>query len=165
MCELISPNKKYLEGNTKYIEELFDIGELTKEEYESKVALRKDAESFLANLSKIKNGVDVHIFWLVDNEKFIGTFRLNANLNEKLKESGGNVGYEIRPAEYGKGYGTKILRLGMEKAKELGMKTLHIDCREDNIASKRIIEKNGGVFVETKENDNGPDSLHYRIPL
>ena len=166
MSELISPNKEYLKGNIEYIKELFDIGELTKEEFDSKIALRQEADTFLSSLNKIVDGVDVHVYWLIDKGKFIGTLRLNKNLNKKLKTGGGNIGYVIRPSEYGKGYGTKILQLGIKKAKELGTEKILIDCREDNIASKKIIEKNGGIFLESKAREPGsPDSLYYEIKI
>ena len=166
MCKLITPNKKYLEGNTEYIKELFNIGEITQEELDSKIILRQDADAFLASLNKTVEGVEVHTYWLVDKDRFIGTLRLNKKLNEQLKKGGGNVGYEIRPSEYGKGYGTKILELGIERAKELGMKEILIDCREDNEASRKIIEKNGGKFIESKiDESGGPKSLKYRISL
>jgi predicted acetyltransferase len=164
MCELILPNKKYLKGNTEYIKELFDIGELNQEEFDSKIALRQEADAFISSLlNKTEEGIKIQIYWLIDKDKFIGTIRINTDLSEKFTASG-NIGYVIRPSEYGKGYGTKILQLGIEKAKELGMKEVLISCREDNIASRKIIEKNGGIFLESKPGKlDEPSSLYYKI--
>jgi predicted acetyltransferase len=66
-------------------------------------------------------------------------------LNEDLLNIGGNITYEIRPSERRKGYGKKMLELALIEAKERGLDKVLITCDEDNIASKKIIEANGGV--------------------
>ena len=44
-------------------------------------------------------------------------------------------------------YGTKLLKLGLEKAKELiKEEKILITCDDDNIGSYKIIEKNGGIL-------------------
>jgi predicted acetyltransferase len=47
----------------------------------------------------------------------------------------------------GKGYGHLILKLGLTKARSIGLKRLTIACNENNIASRRIIEHSGGVLL------------------
>lgn len=37
-----------------------------------------------------------------------------------------------------------MFELALEECKKLGMKKVRINCDDSNIASKRIIEKNGG---------------------
>jgi len=39
-----------------------------------------------------------------------------------------------------------MLRLGLLKAKELGLEKVLITCHDDNTASAKVIENNGGVF-------------------
>jgi predicted acetyltransferase len=77
-----------------------------------------------------------------------------------------HIYYEILPVYRSKGYGKRILALGLEKAKEIGLKEISITCMEDNTGSKKIIEVNGGIFVEdaviTGENKK---MLKYRILL
>jgi predicted acetyltransferase len=46
------------------------------------------------------------------------------------------------------GYGTILLKLTLEKAREFGMSRLKIACDQRNKASIRVIEKNGGEFLE-----------------
>jgi predicted acetyltransferase len=36
--------------------------------------------------------------------------------------------------------------LGLEKARELGLRRVLVTCDEDNIGSKKIIEHNGGQY-------------------
>ena len=54
---------------------------------------------------------------------------------------GGNIGYIIRPSDRGKGCATIQLQLLLEKAKDLGLDRVLVTCRENNIGSKKIIEK------------------------
>jgi predicted acetyltransferase len=97
--------------------------------------------------SKLKPGiVPGSDFWLIDNNEFIGRLSLRHELNENLLMVGGHIGYEIRPSKRRRGYGTEILRLGLEKAKELGLRRVLVTCDEDNVGSKKIIEHNGGQF-------------------
>ena len=60
---------------------------------------------------------------------------------------GGNIGYAIRPSERRKGFGTLILRLTLEKAKNIGLTRVLVTCDADNVASRKIIERNGGVLA------------------
>ena len=88
-------------------------------------------------------------YGVFDNDKLVGAFNIRHKLKEELINHGGNIGYQIRPIERRKGYGTKILYLALEKAKELDIKKVLVTCRIENIASSKVIENNGGVY----END------------
>jgi predicted acetyltransferase len=86
-------------------------------------------------------------FWLVRNEaRIVGCSRLRHTLNLFLEEEGGHIGYDVRPSERRQGYGTQILRLTLDKARELGLERVLITADSPNVASWRIIEKNGGVL-------------------
>ncbi len=66
---------------------------------------------------------------------------------------GGHIGYSIRPTERGKGYGNEILRLVLEKCRELKLKKVMISCAKDNAPSEKVIIANGGVFEKEVEGD------------
>ncbi|MFT4537302.1 MAG: putative acetyltransferase [Saprospiraceae bacterium] len=83
--------------------------------------------------------------WLIDRKKYIGTALLRHQLNDNLLNIGGNITYEIRPSERRKGYGKKILELTLLEAKKRGMVRVLVTCDKDNIASRKIIEANGGI--------------------
>ena len=74
----------------------------------------------------------------------MGMSRLRHGLVPHLKKEGGHIGYHIRPSERNQGYGTRILGLTLDKARELGLSEVRVTCDQDNIASVRVIEKNGG---------------------
>lgn len=85
-------------------------------------------------------------FWLIDGEEFIGTLTLSYELNDFLFRIGGHIGYLIRPSKRKQGYGKKLLHLGLQKARARGLQRVLITCDENNIASKKVIESNGGQF-------------------
>lgn len=76
-----------------------------------------------------------------DNGHIYGLANLRHELKGNLREIGGHVGYGIRPTERGKGYGTIQLGLLLEKMKELNIEQALITCRENNIGSKKTMEK------------------------
>jgi predicted acetyltransferase len=95
-------------------------------------------------------------FWLIDDNEFIGRLSLRYELNENLLKVGGHIGYEIRPSKRRQGYGTELLRLGLEKARELGLHRVLVTCDEDNIGSRKIIEHNGGLFENAIQIEGNP---------
>jgi len=105
-------------------------------------------------------------FWLIDEDEFIGRVSIRHRLTESLERIGGHIGYEIRPSKRGKGYGTAILRLALPHARELGLARVLLTCDETNEASKKIIEKTGGVLENTEENPaTGIAKRRYWIEL
>ncbi|KRE16529.1 hypothetical protein ASE63_15010 [Bosea sp. Root381] len=61
----------------------------------------------------------------------------------------GHVGYSILPAFSGNGYATAALAAMLDEAREIGLSRIVITCDVENHASRRIIERNGGRFVES----------------
>ena len=71
---------------------------------------------------------------------------------------------DIANEEYWKkGYGSKLLSLGIEKAKELGIKDrILVTCDDDNIGSSKVIENNGGILENKVENEDGDETFLTR---
>lgn len=91
-------------------------------------------------------------YWLVDNGEFVGSVNIRHRLTERLEKTGGHIGYGIRPSQRKKGYGSAILRLALPKAKELGITRALITCDSRNEGSRKVIEKNGGIFQDMIDN-------------
>ncbi|SDM59704.1 Predicted acetyltransferase [Bacillus sp. OK048] len=96
-------------------------------------------------------------FWLINQDKrILGVVNIRHQLTEFLLNSGGHIGYGIRPSERRKGYATKLLSLSLEKAKELGIRKALVVCNEDNTGSFKTIINNGGIpdsdFIEDDGN-------------
>ncbi len=111
-----------------------------------------------------KKRVPSTTFWLVKGNSYLGTANIRHYLNKKLKIVGGHIGYEIKESERGKGYGNLILKLALKKAKKLGIKKALLTCDKSNIASKKIIENNGGKFLKASKGVLG-NKLRYWIEI
>ena len=87
-------------------------------------------------------------FWLVrGGTTIVGSSRLRHYLTPALEQEGGHIGYNVCPSERCKGYGTRLLALTLEKARARGLQRVLVTCDTDNVASARIIQKNGGHLV------------------
>ncbi len=84
--------------------------------------------------------------WLIDKGEFVGRVFFLHWLNEYRLKTDGQVDYWIRPSSRRQGYGRLILRLLLERFRQLGLERILISCRSDNLASRKIIEVNGGIF-------------------
>jgi predicted acetyltransferase len=87
------------------------------------------------------------IFWLVREDEFIGRISVRHELNDGLSQIGGHIGYEIRPGQRRQGYGTLICKLGLDYARQIGLRRALITCDDTNVGSRRIIEANGGQLA------------------
>ncbi|MDD6418651.1 MAG: GNAT family N-acetyltransferase [Clostridium sp.] len=96
-----------------------------------------------------------------DSNHIYGLINLRHELKGKLMEVGGHIGYGIRPSERKKGYATLQLKLILDKLKELNINQALITCRENNIASKKTMEK----FIGKKDTlvpSNHEGIMEYR---
>jgi len=93
--------------------------------------------------------------WLVDGNQFVGALSIRHELNDHLLRRGGHIAYAIRPSKRLKGYGSLVLRLGLESVKDLGLATVLLICDSENVGSRKIIEANGGVLENEVEVDVG----------
>ncbi|HWO44907.1 MAG TPA: GNAT family N-acetyltransferase [Methylomirabilota bacterium] len=59
-------------------------------------------------------------------------------------ERGGHIGYDVRPSERRRGYGTRLLQMTLPEARRIGLTRVLITADDSNVASWRIIERNGG---------------------
>lgn len=79
---------------------------------------------------------------------------------------GGLIGYGIRPSQRGKGPASKMLGLALEKFRNTDIDNILITCKDFNFASKKVIEKNGGIFESVYiNNDDGYNYLRYWIKI
>lgn len=76
----------------------------------------------------------------------------------------GDIGYGVRPSARGRGLATWALGRMPAEARALGLERVLLVCADDNLASARTIERNGGVLEEVRDTGLGP-ARHYRIAL
>ena len=80
----------------------------------------------------------------------------------------GHIGYAVVPWKQRRGYATRALALLLPQARAEGMSYVEITTDPENIASRRVIEANGGVlierFVKPAQFGSTP-GLRYRVTL
>jgi predicted acetyltransferase len=154
--ELVAPSIKYKKS---FLEALVEYQKERAKPFNEdlllldKDTLAKDFSSYVNRLlgealgKNLPKGYVPHTaLWLTDKNEFIGRVDIRHSLTEKLLREGGHIGYDIRPSKRNQGYGRKILKFALAKAKTLGLTKVLVTCDETNIPSKKIIETNGGVF-------------------
>jgi predicted acetyltransferase len=87
-------------------------------------------------------------YWAVDGDKFIGEFQLRTELTEKVMNEIGSIGYSVRITEQGKGYGTEILKQGLDIAREHHLDKVLLTINDKNTISAHICEKLSGVLMD-----------------
>lgn len=134
-------------------------------------------EEFLKEIEDKKQGIGNDgikeiFYWFIEGDKIIGSgsIRLNPEIDEYTEKVCGHLFYQIIPSKRGKGYGTILCHLLLEKMKELGFKEALISCFDSNIGSIKIIENNGGEFIEyyIDENEQNPEyrkNRRYRFNI
>ncbi len=163
--ELIKPSGKYFSSYTKAIDE-YEKNNITTYSF-----LTGNQEKVLKRIADFESGnnlpsnyVKATYLWLIDNDEFIGEVSIRHTLTDELLRFGGNIGYGIRFSYKNKGIGTKMLELALSYARtELNLEKVLITCNDTNIASSRIIEKNGGKLQDKIINTiNGIEILTRR---
>jgi len=96
----------------------------------------------------------------VGNE-IVGRISIRHHLNELLLKLGGHIGYGVLPKFRRNGYATEMLSQALLYAKDLGIKKALLTCDDDNFASIKVIEKNGGK-LENKVDAGGARPLKRR---
>lgn len=149
------PSEKYRESYIEAVREFEAEG--SRADGES-AKLMEDFGGYVTDLLRRADRAtqDAHLvpetfWWLMDGDDFIGVVKVRHELTESLMKRGGHIGYTIRPSKRRLGYGTLILKLALEKAKELGIRRALVTCSAENIGSRKIIEANGGVLEDESE--------------
>ncbi len=107
--------------------------------------------------------------WMWDGE-FCGSigFRWQPGANTLPPDCLGHIGYAVVPWKQRLGHATRALRLLLVEAKAEGLDYVELTTDPDNVPSRRVIQTNGGIFVETfvkPESYGSKPGLRYRIPL
>ncbi len=148
--QLVLPSVKYKQSYLKALEE---GKEETGIAVLRKPKIGESFEEFVKNIRGESRGLNLpegwvpaSEFWLVESSEFIGRVSIRHKLNDHLLKIGGHIGYYIRATKRKMGYGKKILKLSLLKAKKLGLTKVLVTCDENNIGSQKIIEASNGVF-------------------
>ena len=92
-----------------------------------------------------------------------GRVSLRHELNDFLSAYGGHIGYGVVPGFRGRGIATEMLRLALRHASDLQIERALLFCDEENLASRRVIEKNGGEYDGQVRHPEGQIMRRYWI--
>ncbi len=102
--------------------------------------------------------LNTNLWWVADDE-YIGRMSIRHQLNDWLREVGGHIGYDVRRSRRGHGHATAMLAAALPIAHGLGIERALVTCDDDNVGSRIVIERNGGVL----EDERG-GKLRYWVP-
>lgn len=110
--------------------------------------------------SMLSTKVPCTLYFLMNNSgEILGAIEINhANTHR------GHLHAGIAPWNRGKGYGSVMLKLALEKCREMKLEKVEICTRKDNIGAIKTIINNGGKPTE-EYYENGICSLRYLIEL
>lgn len=114
---------------------------------------RRGFDEYLEQLAAHEQGLGLPEGWVASalwgafaDGELVGRTCIRFELNEHLLQVGGHIGYGVRPAHRRRGHATGILRLSLAELARRGVESALVTCDEQNIASARTIEANGGVL-------------------
>jgi len=162
---LVYPSREHLPSYIEALERGWSpdnlLGAVVAQEELRRIGV--DADAFLASLvdreaaagpitlpdgSKVKR-LPGYRQWMWDGD-FCGSIGLRWQPGtEALPEYClGHIGYAVVPWKQRRGYATKALREVLLGAKAEGLRYVEITTDPDNVASRRVIETNGGVLFD-----------------
>lgn len=97
--------------------------------------------------------------WWAEGDQMLGRLAIRHRLTPALEQAGGHIGYDVRPGARRRGHATAMLAAALPIAASLGISEALLTCDVTNSASRRVIEANGGQFVDTVDGRR-----RYRVP-
>ena len=99
------------------------------------------------------------MLWWAAGDEYLGRLSIRHRLTPHLLVEGGNIGFEVRPGARRRGHATAMLAAALPLAAALGVDPARVDCEAGNVASRRVIEANGGVL----DGERG-GNLYFWVP-
>ncbi|HEX5641530.1 MAG TPA: GNAT family N-acetyltransferase [Thermoleophilia bacterium] len=91
------------------------------------------------------------VLWWTAGHDYLGRLTIRHRLTPHLLYHGGNIGFEVRPSARRRGHATAMLAAALPLAAALGIDPARLDCEAGNVASRRVIEANGGLLDEERD--------------
>lgn len=111
--------------------------------------------------SMLADNVPCSLYFLVNSQgEIFGSMAINHRNTHR-----GHLHAGIVPWHRGKGYGTAMLALALERCREMGIHRVEIAPRQGNRSAIQTILRNGGTLMEEFFDDDGILILRYAIDL
>lgn len=99
------------------------------------------------------------------DDKVVGMIQIRHRLNDRILNYFGHVGDSVAVDERNKGYGKKLLALGLKECKKLGISRVLVTCKDTNVAPRKCIVANGGRYEDTRTMEEGINLERYWIDI
>ena len=180
---LVWPDPGYLPGYVDALERGWSPDNLRPQAgHEELARIRSDAVKFLEDQvdrqgrgkimlpdGRVADRLPSFHLWMWDGE-FCGSigFRWQPGTTDLPPYCLGHIGYAVVPWKSGRGYATEALRQLLPYVRQEGLPFVELTTDSKNVASQKVIEKNGGELVERffkPASHGGAESLRFRIHL
>jgi predicted acetyltransferase len=163
---LVEPTKDMKSKADNFIRSFFNNGENTINgscgiarfcEYDEWIMYIREVSKGIRN-----DRIPSSTFFAIDKttDEIVGIIDIRHFLNEEHYYSG-HIGYSVSPNNRCKGFGSEILKLGLEKAKLLGLRKVLLTCEKNNVASIRVIQNNNGILEKEYMEDENAMLAYY----
>ena len=88
-----------------------------------------------------------HLWW-VEGTTYLGRVHIRHRLTPALRIVGGHIGYRVVPPHRRQGHATAMFAAALPIAAAIGIECALVTCDTDNVASKKVIERAGGLFED-----------------
>jgi predicted acetyltransferase len=171
--QLVEPSLEYLPSYAAALATGWSPNNVTNVSAEQLAAIERDPAAFIADLTRQGGTITLPDGTVVPKLPFIlrwmwdGDFCGSISLRWPADTNGpppllGHIGYAVVPWKRGRGYTSEALRLTLIEALSVGLRRVEITTDPDNLTSQRVIEKNGGRFVESFVNEHFGPAPHLR---
>lgn len=160
MPRLITPDVRVWESFLAAVDEAADGGRqpITHDFVQFAADLRADEHT-----PRRPDLVPQSTWWWVDgpggSPEYLGRISVRHRLTDRLRRLGGHIGYDVRPSRRREGHATAMLAAVLPFAHGLGIDPALITCDATNLASRRVIERNGGIFSDASDG-----TLRFWVP-
>jgi len=145
--KLVKPTKKYeiqaieyIKEHIEYKSQIHGVGGLYRylDNYEEWLQKLEQDRSIIPSEEKVPS----ETFFLIreNDDKIVGMINIRLVLNEKLRQTYGNIGYSIKPTERRKGYNKINLYLALLECQKHNMKKVMLTCDKNNLGSAKTIQ-------------------------
>jgi predicted acetyltransferase len=166
--KLLDPSKDKREAFLRMAQDWLDHG---NDRY---LPALENFDAYLARVHRFRDAARIPVgrvpgteFWLDDDAgEIVACVRLRFWLTPSLEVEGGHIGYDVRPSSRARGFGTAALGLALREAQHRGLDRVRLTVDSDNLASIKIIERNGGVLSgEAISEKTGKPIKQYWVDL
>ncbi|MGJ3190961.1 GNAT family N-acetyltransferase [Paenarthrobacter sp. FR1] len=104
--------------------------------------------------------------WMTKGARYVGSIAFRHHLTPALLNSGGHIGYGVRPSERGQGVASWALQELCARLVAQGEPDrVLLTCDDSNAASAKTIERAGGVLEDARIDADGDLFRRYWINL